>query len=236
VRFKTVAEQSLAAIQIVRKEFEQARDEGGTPAIRFAALHTLALVLFPRWIGACERQIGPIRSSLMAANLAECVASLAAGECDFLLSYVDPDEQPSATKLGFSSLHITYDQLVPVSSVENGRPTLSLVGEAPIPYLSYGPDTLLGRLTQKALDRGGGQALLDVRYENSMSEALKVMALQGAGVAWLPVDSVGDDLQSGALALAGGEAWAVDLEVRIYRRRATLSKPAERLWRSLEAR
>jgi hypothetical protein len=38
------------------------------------------------------------------------------------------------------------------------------------------------------------------------------------------------------LARAGGDAWVLDMQIRIYRNSAPLSKAAERLWRSLEVR
>ena len=234
-KFRAVAAQSLAAIQSLRDEFRHANESEPT-VIRFAALHTLAVALYPIWIKALERQIGPIRSSLVAANLDECLAALGSGECDFLLSYVDPDLVQLRNGVQMQSLHVGEDQLVPVTAVADGRALHLLDKAGSITYLGYAPDSLLGRMTRRAVDQGPRRADLSLKYENSMAEALKAMVLQGAGVAWLPLSSVKDDLAAGTLARAGGDDWVLDLEIRIYRRRSTLPRAAERLWRSLEGK
>ena len=59
---------------------------------------------------------------------------------------------------------------------------------------------------------------------------LKAMALEGRGVAWLPRSLIVDELRSGALVLAGGHAWSVPVEIRLYRQRADMADAAEALW------
>ncbi len=237
LKFKEVAATSLAAIHKLRNEIRHEQCSDDVAVIRFAALHTLALTLFPLWIKACERRVGPIRSSLVADNLSECVASLVAGKCDFLLSYAHPEAPLELDESRFCSCHLACERLVPVSAGSHGRPIHELPGtlEVPTAYLRYAPESLLGRLTQAAMDRGPSAAIVDVRYENSMAEALKAMALQGVGVAWLPFTSVSEDLEAGDLVSASIYDWSLEMDVRIYRRRTGLSKNAERLWQSLKA-
>jgi DNA-binding transcriptional LysR family regulator len=77
-------------------------------------------------------------------------------------------------------------------------------------------------------------------YETDMAEGLKVMALQGHGIAFLPESAVRKEVQSGALAeahLPGAQSLALTMEVRAYRAKLgpkTSSRhPAHELWQHL---
>jgi DNA-binding transcriptional LysR family regulator len=59
------------------------------------------------------------------------------------------------------------------------------------------------------------------------------MALDGRGVAWLPLSLIGDELGDGRLALAGGDAWRVPVEVRLVRRRTGAAPAAEAFRRAV---
>jgi len=59
---------------------------------------------------------------------------------------------------------------------------------------------------------------------------LKTMALAGRGVAWLPESLVADELRTRQLVPAGGDAWRVPVEVRLYRQNAQMTPTAEALW------
>jgi LysR family transcriptional regulator, hypochlorite-specific transcription factor HypT len=84
------------------------------------------------------------------------------------------------------------------------------------------------------------QALyLDPIYETDMAEGLKAMALEGHGLAFLPVSSVKKELRARRLVPAaprqsGAPAFEVTIEVRLYRERpeyARQTKPAaQALW------
>jgi len=73
-----------------------------------------------------------------------------------------------------------------------------------------------------------------------MAEALKVMALEGHGVAWLPDSAVVRELRAKKLALAvdsdQAEKWRGEMDVRLYRDRDRKRPIVERLWKDLEAR
>ena len=80
---------------------------------------------------------------------------------------------------------------------------------------------------------------LSKRYETDMAEGLKMMALEGHGIAFLPESSVIRELRYKQLALAdGGEsAWSLDMEIRLYRERPTAQRAGkpivDRLWNHL---
>ncbi|MNR08950.1 LysR substrate binding domain protein [compost metagenome] len=65
---------------------------------------------------------------------------------------------------------------------------------------------------------------LDKCYETDMAEALKVMALAGHGMAFLPESAVRDDVHAGRLVraeAARGLPQSIDMEIRLYRERPT---------------
>ena len=54
-------------------------------------------------------------------------------------------------------------------------------------------------------------------YENPMGEALKAMALEGHGIAWLTESSVSHEFNRRRVARAGDTSWDGVMDVRIYR-------------------
>jgi DNA-binding transcriptional LysR family regulator len=206
----------------------QAEAQADQEVIRFAALHTLALTFFPAWFSSLQRGEA-IRSSLVADNLHDCVEMLASGQCDLLLSYAHARAPVRIDAERFESRLLSAEELAPVVG-KSAPEAWRLPGAAPIPYLRYSAETLLGRLVDLVLADNPG-AVLEARYENSMAEALKAMVLQGAGLAWLPTSTIGKELDSGDLVLAGDERWRIGMEVRLYRRKGAARRAVERLWK-----
>jgi DNA-binding transcriptional LysR family regulator len=56
------------------------------------------------------------------------------------------------------------------------------------------------------------------------------MALEGRGLAWLPMSLVAQDLRSGALGDAGAGGWRVPVDIRLYRQLTPMTPVAEALW------
>ncbi len=71
-------------------------------------------------------------------------------------------------------------------------------------------------------------------YEDAFAEAIKAMALDMRGLAWLPESIVREAVQAGKLVRAGSRDWDVPLEVRIYRSSERLRPTATDLWRFLQ--
>jgi DNA-binding transcriptional LysR family regulator len=73
-----------------------------------------------------------------------------------------------------------------------------------------------------------------------MAEALKVMALEGHGVAWLPDSAVIRELRGKKLAPAVKASelqhWRGEMEVRLYRDRDRSRPIVASFWKHLEAR
>ena len=76
---------------------------------------------------------------------------------------------------------------------------------------------------------------LDTCYETDMAEGLKMMALEGRGIAFLPESAVLRDVKYKHLALADGGApgWEIELEIRLYRERPNGQRPGKAIVESL---
>jgi DNA-binding transcriptional LysR family regulator len=78
---------------------------------------------------------------------------------------------------------------------------------------------------------------LDRVYETDMAEGLKAMALEGHGIAFLPLSAVKKEVRAKKLVSAGSELEML-MEVRIYRERpggkAMPKSQAQALWNYLQ--
>jgi DNA-binding transcriptional LysR family regulator len=138
----------------------------------------------------------------------------------------------------YEMLQLGKETLAPYSACnKSGVPSYTMPGKAaqPLPYLSYSPNAYMARMADLALESAPKHAYLRKVYETDMAEGLKVMALEGHGVAFLPQSAVTRELKQKQLAPAGGAEWTVEMEVRIYRERQGGSPFLDRLWRHIAA-
>ena len=63
-----------------------------------------------------------------------------------------------------------------------------------------------------------------------MAEALKFMAIEGHGVAWLPQTVAAEDQARGQLVRAGPDACDVPIEIRLFRSPECRNHAADALW------
>ncbi len=234
--FHASAQELLAAIHQSRADVLGRK---GLPkdTIRFALPHTLALTFFPKWLAQIEVGFGQLSSRLTATNVHDAVMSLVEDTCDLLICYYHP-QQPVRLDPGlYEHARLGTERLAPYSSVDKkGRPRFELPGkpDKPQPYLAYAPNAYLARMAELILSDTGPKTHLHKRYETDMAEGLKVMALEGHGIAFLPDSAVVRELQQNTLALAGPVAYSLEMEVRIYCSRANRSPYLAKLWEHIQ--
>ncbi|WP_181706240.1 LysR family transcriptional regulator [Chthonobacter rhizosphaerae] len=236
-RFRETAEEVLRLLYVERSQLRSGRLPTQN-TVTLSTLHALSINFFPTWLKAVEEGFGPINARLITDNFHDSVRVFAEGDCDFLLTYVhnrvpvllDPERYPS--------LELGADRLVPVSApLEDGRPRYTLPGtpDRPVPTLNYLPETFLGKLVGILVAERGETLHLASIYENAMAEALKMMAITGRGVAWLPESSVRQEIKAGVL-VAVDPSVSVEMRIRIYRSMDKVRPTVERLWRFLKDR
>jgi DNA-binding transcriptional LysR family regulator len=208
-------------------------------SIDLAVPHTLSLTFIPKWITQLETDFAPINSRLMALNVHDAVLQLVDGGCDLLLCYHHPRQPVQLDPGRYDMLVLGHEALRAYARCDKARqPEFALPGRktSPIPFLSYTNNAYLGRMVDLILSDTKQALHLETHYETDMAEGLKMMALEGRGIAFLPESAVTREIKQKQLAPAGGDRadWEIEMEIRLYRERPSPARPGKvlvgRLW------
>ncbi|RJF91650.1 LysR family transcriptional regulator [Noviherbaspirillum saxi] len=215
-------------------------------AVSFAMPHTLSLTYFPQWLSDVEHTVGMMAVRMVATNVHDSVMELVGGNCDLLMCYHHAFQSVELDSQRYETLKLGTEFIRPYAKADaSGKPVHGLPGtEArPVPFLCYSSSTSLGRIVEKILGDGPAQVHLFRRFEGDLAEGLKMMAIHGHGVAWLPESTVRRELKDGVLALAaeppeqgaepGSASWCGEMDIRIYRDRENNRPAVERVWNHL---
>ena len=221
--FRETAEEVVRTLYLARAEFREADAQPTMPTIAITALHTLCLTFLPRWLTGLRERVGPVASRVLPDNFNICVQALVEGGYDFLLTFHHPSVSNPLDPERFPHRVIGRDSLAAVAS-----PGVAAQAHGRLPLLQDSRGSFLGLLAARAQAQDGAPpTFLAHTNENSMAEALKFMALEGHGVAWLPRSLVASEIGSGALAVVAPE---LPMDIRLYRS-AERSRPfLERVW------
>jgi LysR family transcriptional regulator, hypochlorite-specific transcription factor HypT len=203
----------------------------------FVTLHTIAVSFFPQWLHALEARLGPLRTRVTCAPMHDCVENLVSGASDFLLFYAHPSAPLRLDPAQYPSLRVGRERLIPVSAPgRNRRPRHTLGGGStkPIPFLRYARHTFITRLIDTIIAAQPKPPPLEARHENALTLSLKVMAVEGHGLTWLPESTVIAELAAGTLVHAGSAEWSLEMDVRAYRSAQRGGREKERLWGLLD--
>lgn len=242
--FLPVAQEAIRTFYAAREALSPSHEPG---LIRFAALHTLTVTFFPRWLKALETAGGAFSTSLIAdrGGIEANLDALVNDEADFFLTYAHPEVPFHLDRGQFASLTVAHDRLIPLVSAQialsgNAQPGRNLLDRAvaqprlAIPYLSYGFNSFFGvALSRLWLRRPPFRRR--TTHENSISAGLMNMAVTGAGVCWLPESLAREEIEAGRLVPASvDEDWNLDLEIRLYRHAASRNRKVEDFWRTAQ--
>lgn len=213
--------------------------EASSSSLRFASTHALSFTFLPHWLRALEAHatMGPIQ--LVSDVQQKCEGLLAQSEVHFMLAHAHSGVHGELDDTSYPSLLVGTDQLVPVSAPDDqGEPLHRLEGVnagTNIHLLGYSQVSGLGRILRTlkgpAIERLHHQYI----FTAHLASVLRIMALDGRGMAWLPRLLVGEDLERGRLVVAASSAWHVELDIRLYRNRAHAGTAREAFWAAAEA-
>ncbi|KQY15161.1 LysR family transcriptional regulator [Rhizobium sp. Root482] len=240
--FLPVARDAIRTFHGVRETLRPSQD---ADLIRFAALHTLTVTFFPRWLGELEKAGAVFNTSLIPdrGGIEANLDALVGEEADFFLTYAHPEVPFHLDRGKFSSLTIAHDRLIPLvasnvligGGLQPGRNLLDQAIAQPrltVPYLNYGFNSFFGVALSRLLVRRKPFRRRTV-HENTISAGLMNMALTGAGVCWLPESLARDEMETGRLVPASADdGWNLDLEIRLYRHTEKRGRKVEDLWRT----
>lgn len=208
-----------AAEEIVRLTYQTraslgGRKDGGRPAtVAITALHTLTVTFLPRWLNQIRALMGDIPSRVLPENYTICIQALVEGGYDLMLTFHHPSVPVPLNPSRFPFLTVGEDRLVAVA--DPARIPHWRASGARLPMLQYSKGSFLGLLSSLAQGQPGApETYIAHINENSMAEALKFMALEGHGIAWLPKSLVEADIAAGRLEVVAPE---LPMEIRLYR-------------------
>ena len=239
--FLPVAQEAIRTLYAARETLRPSHEVG---LLRFAALHTLTVTFFPRWLKALEKAGGTFSTSLMPdrGGIEANLESLVGDEADFFLTYAHPEVPFHLDRGKFAALTVAHDRLMPLVApmvVMSGapQPGLNLLDRAvaeprlAVPYLSYGFNSFFGVALSRLLLRRP-PFRRRTTHENTISAGLMNMAVTGAGICWLPESLARDEIETGRLVHASAdEDWNLDLDIRLYRHAASRNRKVDDLWR-----
>ena len=243
---ETLYSQSLEMLQGLQSTRAMLRGHtsAGQDVIEFAVPHTLAFTFFPAWVSSLREKFGPLKSRLIALNVHDAVLRLVEGSCDLLISYHHDSQPIQLDPHRYEMVSLGQEILAPfVRALPTGAPEFSLPGRAgqPLPYLGYAPGAYLGRVVDLILKQSSIAIHLDRVYETDMAEGLKAMALEGHGIAFLPLSAVKKELRAKKLVSAVTQidlALEMTMDIRVYRERPTgkltVKTNADALWTYLQ--
>ena len=241
--FHAQALEILGALQSARNMM-RSHQAAGQDMIEFAVPHTLAFTFFPHWLMDLRQRFGGVKTRLTALNVHDAVLRLTEGGCDLLIAYHHPSQPLQLSPDRYEMLSLGSETLAPYAKADaEGRPLFRLPGQRgeTVPFLSYADGAYMARLVEVILKQAPGPTALDPIFETDMAEGLKAMALEGHGLAFLPVSSVRKELKARRLVPAAPSgSFELMMEVRIYRERPEVArhgKPgAHALWDFLKTR
>ena len=226
---ETLHDQALEVLQALQTTRAMLRGHATTAqdVIEFAVPHTLAFTFFPAWVTALRATFGPIKSRLIALNVHDAVMRLVEGSCDLLIAYHHPSQPNQLDAERYEMVSLGEEVVAPYSKPDpHGNPMFELPGKAghPLPYLGYAQGAYLGQMVELILKHSSAPIHFDRVYETDMAEGLKAMALEGHGVAFLPMSAVRKELRTNKLVSAAPpelKDLSITMEVRAYRERPT---------------
>ena len=239
---ETLYNQSLELLQGLQSTRAMLRGHisVGQDVIGFAVPHTLAFTFFPAWVSSLREHFGPLKSRLMALNVHDAVMQLVEGSCDLLITYHHDSQPFPLDPQRYEMVSLGQEVLAPFSRANAaGEPEFRLPGRVgqPLPYLGYAPGAYLGRVVDLLLKQSSTAIHLDRVYETDMAEGLKAMALEGHGVAFLPLSAVRKEIKAKKLVSAGGQL-EMTMDIRLYREKPNAKdmpkSHAQGLWNYLQ--
>ncbi|MDI1271742.1 MAG: LysR substrate-binding domain-containing protein [Polaromonas sp.] len=230
--FQSVAQDMLARVARVPDEARAVAD-ASSATLRFASTHALSFTFLPAWLRGLESgsPMGPIQ--LVSDVMQQCEALMLQGRIQFLLCHWHEQVPGRLDPASHRSVKLGGDTLVPVSAPgKNGKPLhlLSSSGKY-APILAYSSESGLGRIVRALRSGALEKSRSEPVFTAHLASVLKTMALDGRGVAWLPLSLINEELASGRLVAAGGPEWAIELDIRLFRSNAAAPPAAENFWR-----
>ncbi len=214
--FRLLASETVRNLMSLRRQYHHAESDTQYK-LNVATQHTISTTFIPHWLKQVKQDWGDVFVNLTADKISDCVDALTCGDVDLLFLYEHESIAFVLNEKLFPAVTVGRETLAPVSATEKGLPIFDLgTAERPTPFLSYSSDACFGCATKKLLDSLEGDTFLQAFYQNSFSHSLRVLTLEGQGVAWLPLSSIQKELNQGRVKVLGDESHQLSFGIKMY--------------------
>ena len=232
VRFRKDVEGLLERLETARNDACK-EERIARRSLSFAATHALSMAFFPRWLGTLESHlpIGPIQ--MTSDHFRACEELVLQQKVQFLLCHGHDQVPTRLVDADFDYLQLGQDTLVPACTARMAAAVGQAMadgGGTEVPVMLYSIDSGLGHIFRNRVPAVAGQERFRTVFTAHHAVLLKAMALDGRGVAWLPLSLITEELALRKLVVLGDAAWQVPLQIRLFRQRERMAEPAEELW------
>lgn len=221
-----------ARLERVGRDIEQMR--AATSTVTFAATHALSFIFFPGWIQALGHEASTMPIRLLSDNMNECERIMSEGRAQFLLCHDHQNSRIRLDRNSYRQVELATDRLIPVSGRDrDGRAlhNLSDAADRTVPHLAFEETSGMGRILSSTLSAKTPPLHLSTVFTSHLAMALKALAVEGKGIAWIPESLAADEMgPAGRLVSAGPSDWAVDVRIVLIRPRLRMTDIAESFW------
>ena len=236
--FGDVADELLERLAALPDE-ARAIGEADSATLRIASTHALSFTFLPRWLRPLETHTTVGAVQLMSDVLQRCEALIQQGKVQFVLTHAHAMSKGGLPAEAYQSVCVGTDALIPVCSAGNdGTPVFKLGHQhaAVVPILQYSKDSGIGRITRAVIGHQLALMKTHVVVTAHLASVLRTMAIDGRGIAWLPLTLIEEDLASGRLVSASADArFDIPTEIRLYRADVAAGKAGEAFWDAVVA-
>lgn len=235
--FEVVAKDMLARAARIPGE-ARAFNEANSNALRIASTHALSFTFMPSWLRSLESKITIGQVQLVSDVMQRCESLLLESQVQFLLTHSHPNVECELDRQNYPFAVVGNDVLIPVSaSKRDGTPHFTLdkaTIKNPIKLLSYSQESGIGRIVGEMHNSLMDNLPTQNVFTAHLASVLRTMALDGRGIAWLPETLIADDIKMGRLVEAAPHNWCIEMQIRLYRDKSTISKAGEIFWKAVK--
>lgn len=209
----------------------------GNERMCFSTLSSLAHNFIPAWLKGLRPLIDANQFTIKTNynTIDDYFDAVENKSVDFFICYENPEHKFHDDETLFMSLMLGEDSLVAVTSPdENGAPRYWLPDKpaGPIPCLHTFPASTPSPI-RLHMEKKYSNLVFKSVYDSSSSTPIKAMAIEGFGLAWIPVAHIADELENGRLVRAAEPKDDIFVDIKIYRRSKNNVPRVEKFWQVL---
>lgn len=232
-KFVPYVEKMLQLVRETNNDFSQASLRTDN-SVRVVCLHSFALNLLPNLFNMAGKMLEGLNFSLTPSiqGIDNHFQALLDNACDIIFVYDTQGMRPSfLLEDKVECMPVSTTCIIPVISPDLKK---SISYHQPLPYLAYSKQTFLYGVVNTVVEENN--LILEQVFETTLSESLIKMAVNGAGIAWVPTHAITEELDKGVLIPAFPEEkqFEIPLDIVCYRSRESIREAVNIFWSTIK--